>query len=451
MTSPATPSPRPSRSRARRGEARPFQRADGRWAIRFTYPRDSDGRPSRPPRILYGRDPDEVRAKAAEEAAHVAAATWRPDGSTSLGVVAARWLAAKSPSAPSSVDRPVRASTYERDYAPKVERWILRELGAVAIEQLDSVRVKSWLVWMEREGASPAMRRRCLSLLRTGLIPYAIGERLIASDPTVGVLGPASESRRRRVETSDPDAARILAAIHGHYLAPLYEIALMLGPRSGELRGLTTDNLDFERRLVHLEYTLDWAAGGIPLLEDTKTEAGHRTIRLPDTLWAHLESHLDERAARRAAVLDRGGTWPDTIQVYRSPERRWVEVDLVFRRRNGSPLREDGKGGVGDLFKRRLARAGLPPLRLHDLRHLAVGMLLQVAQPWQVAQIVGHSSHFFSLDRYAPRALELVRQAGEDLEGVWANLMAQGYDADGRRKTAEAASDKVSDKVSDGS
>lgn len=107
-------------------------------------------------------------------------------------------------------------------------------------------------------------------------------------------------------------------------------------------------------------------------------------------------------------------------------ERAWTEVDLVFRRKNGKPLRGDGTGGVNDLFRRSLRRAGVPEHNLYQLRHLAIGMLLAIGRPDEVAQIVGQSSYRLTLDTYAPRMREMLDRTAIGLEPIYASLRGDG-------------------------
>lgn len=82
---------------------------------------------------------------------------------------------------------------------------------------------------------------------------------------------------------------------------------------------------------------------------------------------------------------------------------------------------------MSDLFKRCLRRADLPPKTLYDLRHIAVGLLLQICKPEEVAQIVGHSSYRLTLDQYAPRMRELLAHTAVSLDPIYRHLTEVGY------------------------
>jgi integrase len=53
-------------------------------------------------------------------------------------------------------------------------------------------------------------------------------------------------------------------------------------------------------------------------------------------------------------------------------------------------------------FKKRLARAGLPPIRIHDLRHTAGSLMLAQGVPApEVSRILGHASVNIAYRLYA--------------------------------------------------
>jgi integrase len=77
----------------------------------------------------------------------------------------------------------------------------------------------------------------------------------------------------------------------------------------------------------------------------------------------------------------------------------WRETGLVFATPTGEALNADS---VSQAFERAEARAGLPRIRFHDLRHthashlLAAGINVKI-----VSERLGHASVGFTLDVYA--------------------------------------------------
>lgn len=114
-----------------------------------------------------------------------------------------------------------------------------------------------------------------------------------------------------------------------------------------------------------------------------KRTRSRRTVKLPADVtqaWhGHRKRQLEER-------LQAGESWRDNC--------------LVFTTSNGEPVHE--RGLVKYHFKKALAAAGLPDIRLYDLRHSAATLALQAGVPPKVvSEMLGHSSVAFTLDTYA--------------------------------------------------
>jgi integrase len=87
----------------------------------------------------------------------------------------------------------------------------------------------------------------------------------------------------------------------------------------------------------------------------------------------------------------------------------WQDSGRVFTREDGSPLRD---ASVSEHFEVLIRRAGLPPVRFHDLRHGAATMLLAAGQPIKVISVIlGHSTSSFTADVYTSVGEELAESA----------------------------------------
>lgn len=81
----------------------------------------------------------------------------------------------------------------------------------------------------------------------------------------------------------------------------------------------------------------------------------------------------------------------------------------MFTRKDGHPLRP---GHVSEHFALLARKAGLPPIRFHDLRHGAATMLIAAGQPVKVVSAIpGHSTSSFTMDVYAVVAEESAEAA----------------------------------------
>jgi integrase len=174
-----------------------------------------------------------------------------------------------------------------------------------------------------------------------------------------------------------------LDSIEGHRLYALYHVAAYYGLRRGELAGLAWSDLDLRTRRLHVR-----GDDG----HDVKSEDSDRQIVIDagtaDALGAWRKAQLAER-------LEWGPAWTDSGR--------------VFTREDGTPLRP---GWISERFATLAGRAGLPPVRLHDLRHGAATMLIAAGQPVKmVSAILGHAMSSFTMDVYAVATEEMSEQA----------------------------------------
>ena len=175
------------------------------------------------------------------------------------------------------------------------------------------------------------------------------------------------------------ECGAFLDGIESDRLYALYHLAAYYGLRRSELCGLCWPDVDLTTRRVHVRQ-----AQVDDELDSTKSEDSDRII----TLRAWRKTQLGERMAW-------SGVWEDTGR--------------VFTREDGAAL---VPGSVSRHFGTVVARLGLPPVRLHDLRHGAATLLLAAGQPPKViSETLGHSNVSFTMTTYTEVAEELAEAA----------------------------------------
>jgi site-specific recombinase XerD len=101
----------------------------------------------------------------------------------------------------------------------------------------------------------------------------------------------------------------------------------------------------------------------------------------------------------------------------------WQDHDLVFPSLTGAPL---DPAGVTHALHRFLHRAGVPPVRVHDLRHTAATLLLEEGtHPKVVQDLLGHSSIAVTLDLYSHVTPRIQREATARMEDLLFGSMPQ--------------------------
>jgi site-specific recombinase XerD len=74
---------------------------------------------------------------------------------------------------------------------------------------------------------------------------------------------------------------------------------------------------------------------------------------------------------------------------------------------------------VSDLFHKIADGVGLPPIRLHDLRHTAASLALQAGVPLKVvSEALGHSSLAITADTYTSVLPDVAKAAAEAVAGI---------------------------------
>ncbi|MEY9938598.1 integrase [Streptacidiphilus sp. MAP5-3] len=176
-------------------------------------------------------------------------------------------------------------------------------------------------------------------------------------------------------------------------LYALFHLITFRGLRRGEACGQRWMDTDLSGGLLTVAKQL--VVDGWEVYEDDpKTDAGARTIALDTDTVAVLRDHRERQEADRAK-------W-DTA---------WVETGRVFTREDGSWLHPVN---VSDRFKELCAEVGLPPIRLHDLRHGAASLAHAAgADLHAIKEMLGHSSIAITSDTYTSLLPQVDRAIAE--------------------------------------
>ncbi|MFD9591643.1 tyrosine-type recombinase/integrase [Kitasatospora sp. NPDC059973] len=191
-----------------------------------------------------------------------------------------------------------------------------------------------------------------------------------------------------------PDQAGVfLDHVSDHRLYALWHLFCFRGPRRGE--GVGARWVDFDRDNRSLSVETQLVQLGWSVLEgEPKTASGVRIVALDLDTTSVLVHHEKRQKAERFRF---GPGWADTGRMFVEEDGTWLHP-----------------GKVSDLFGRLVEEAGLPPVRLHDLRHLAATLaLLAGIDPKVVSEMLGHSDTAITRDIYQTVLDEIAREAAE--------------------------------------
>lgn len=181
---------------------------------------------------------------------------------------------------------------------------------------------------------------------------------------------------------------RYQSANEGNRWFALFHLLALGGLRPSEALALTAKDVEWKTNAIRVRHTLKTGLkGGGWKLEAPKTPESRRSVTLPTEVMAVLRRHLDRQTADLATMT--------------AQERlAFEDYGFLFTGRGGRPL--DLRNIAGRHFKPLLKSAGLPPIRLYDLRHTHATLLLTAGVPVHVvSKRLGHKSAKMTLDVYS--------------------------------------------------
>ncbi|MFC5157292.1 tyrosine recombinase XerC [Nonomuraea angiospora] len=173
----------------------------------------------------------------------------------------------------------------------------------------------------------------------------------------------------------------------------LYRLIATRGLRRGESVGLRKVDVNYATCRIGIHWQIT-QLGWDPIQDVPKTDASDREIAVDaETLTLLKEHDKCQRRERQAAGED------------------WAESGFVFTDEIGRPLHPQH---VTDRFCGICYQAGLPPIRLHDLRHGAATAMLAAGVDIKIVQeTLGHTTSAFTRDTYTSVYPEAAAAAAE--------------------------------------
>ncbi|RQD72687.1 MAG: site-specific integrase [Tindallia sp. MSAO_Bac2] len=297
-----------------------------------------------------------------------------------------------------SVKPRVAASTY-KGYKDYIKAYLKPSLGNKSISKLDPLEIQEVYNNMIKRGLAPRTVGYAHGVLRSAL-KQAVKWNLIAKNPTELVDLP--KKRKKEIQPLTPEeAARFMTyTVYSSWKA-FFSLLLASGMRPGEALGLKWEDIDFEKGRVHIQRAFskvndEW------LLEVPKTTQSRRSIPIPPGVIEDLEEHrLGQEEVKLKA-------------------ENYNDYGLVFAGKNGDP--PDYRNIYRRHFKPLLKDAGLPDIRLYDLRHTCATILLAAGEnPKIVSERLGHASITLTLDIYSHVLPDMQDQATAKLEALLFN------------------------------
>jgi integrase len=250
-------------------------------------------------------------------------------------------------------------------------------------------------------GLSSTTVRHLHAVLHTALV-QAVKHGLVARNVCDLVDPPRFASHERRTLTAE-EARRFLETARGDRFEAIYSLVMTTGLREGELLGLRWRYVDLERGALQVRGNVQRIEGK-PVVKEPKNESSARQVLLTKVAVDALRQHRKRQLEERLQVGD-----------------AWQDHDLVFPSAIGSPMY--AQNFLARSYFPLRKRAGIPPVRFHDLRHSAATLLLASGvHPKIVSEILGHSRIAVTMDLYSHVTMTMQQEAVNVMEGLFGEV-----------------------------
>ncbi len=269
------------------------------------------------------------------------------------------------------------ARTYQKrpENTERIIRLHLSRWNKLRLDEITPQLIAVWLAEKRQSGLAPAtvekmrvMLNRSFELAAKWGIPGA------ETNPVRAVPRPKFDNKKERFLTAQ-EAARLIAACRessNTLLAEIVQLLLYTGARKQELLRARWEHVDLDRRTWFIPDSKTGAARYVPL--------SLPAMDILDTLPRHCEWVLPN---------------PLTLQPYADLKKPWQTART---------------------------KAGLPDLRIHDLRHSAASFMINAGTDlYAVGKVLGHADYQSTM-RYSHLAndtlLKAVEAGAAQMEGI---------------------------------
>ena len=287
--------------------------------------------------------------------------------------------------------KPTTAASYRNDIGH-----LKRQLGHVRVQDLTPLTVERAYHELVKSGLKAKSVRNIHAVLRRAL---GDAERLglIVRNPAASARPPTPDRVEQSTWTPD-ELSAFLGSVQDHRLFASFVLAATTGMRRGEVLGLRWRDVDLDVGRLSVVHTIT-TVNGVPVEGDTKTNKSRRRIGLDAVTVEVLRAH---RQRQRQERLLAGPIWQDT--------------GLVFTQEDGSAVHPDR---YSRWFTALVRTAGVPKIRLHDVRHTNATLALEAGvHPKVVSERLGHATVGITLDLYSHVSPAIDQAAAETIAAM---------------------------------
>lgn len=364
------------------GDGALYQRSsDNRWVGSF---RANDGTR----KSVYGKTKQEAKRKMEDAKRKASQGTLVAASRQTLSEYLDYWL--------STIAKSVEMSTVQNYRSHLVRARNL--LGRVQIQKLTRQQVQKYVHSLSDDELAASTVRLMFTILDIALAA-AVEWKYLEENPCNHIILPKVDEKEQQFLTPD-EAKRLLRFAVGHALEPVIALALGAGMRIGEICALRWQDINFDTDMIRVDHAVRW-------------------LKHDDGKYRHTERNPKTRAGKRSIPLS--GFVKEALQRHRKRQVRerleattWNEKDLIFCTRKGTYMHS---APLYRKYHKLLEIAGLPMVKLHELRHSCNTLLRHLGIDAVTRQkILGHARPQITEEVYGHSYVSLQQEAMEKLD-----------------------------------
>ena len=277
-------------------------------------------------------------------------------------------------------------------YEGHLKNHILPVFGHKSLNQIKTIHIIDFIDALSKPEARKDGKNTSLSTATIhdvykvikNIFNKAVEWKLIGKNPMEGVKKPSIEESEMNYYDEN-EASELIAALSKETrMWRLYFLGAMNGGlRRGELLALEFTDIDYDDSTISITKNIPKSKNGQPIIKVPKTKKSTRVVVMPEWYMNELKQYEIEWKQNKLAL---GNLWEE-------PGRKFL-----FHSGFGKAIYFTTPTGK---WRKIVKKHNLKPIRLHDLRHTMVTLLIEAGENLKVIQErAGHASLKITSDTY---------------------------------------------------
>lgn len=286
----------------------------------------------------------------------------------------------------------------QADYQKQIEARISVFLGSYKLHEINPTLVMDFYDWLEKQNLGDRTIKKNAQIL-SAILTEAMYLQFIQANPCKRVRPPKYKRKNNDNYLEADDVRKLLAVVDKEPLnwqIAIY-IGLFTGCRLGEICGLEWEDVDFQKREIHIKRSRQLVAKLGVIIKEPKNESSIRTTPAPDVLMSKLVLWRKEQERKVTYLGSDAGR------------------NYVITYEDGSSVSPDC---ISAHFGKLVKRNGIKKVTFHGLRHTYATLLLhsRLVPEHAISENLGHSNPTTHKVIYAHRVEKSNRAAAEYLD-----------------------------------